>query len=461
MSQSISDYTKSNNLIIFSEFPSEINYTIALNVDDDWKFALSGINKCASKVFSNKFFEMLFDEKHPYFKGKTIFVNLQKYCPNSCWKIAFTRFPKGFSSQIFGGKQTIIDDLHPKIKEALIERKKNCEIELQQLCGSFYEDPASSLHQAWVAKSSANSLDQQLLTIEAGKAYTAVRLECERGMLEKAKEIKELLLQIHSEEELPQIFKIILENKERVLNGEFDEESFQPMIKCHLPTFYQPFAQFLISSTKEQDVLVTSGNAYLQQIDKLKEIRDLESNYQELESKRISLEYYLCSTKSKMDSFNDKDSYELLMKHEVIKPIEAEFQYAKREVELACTLSILQNCFKCIYQITSQVCEPTPSALEQIAGLINSCDRYCAYSSLDSAASYSWMPDNLDMKTGIWEALYQRCAGGVIEDRWSEIHFHEHLPVLEEMITSLIMTGQFLQGDIRRAINNNNLLFLS
>jgi hypothetical protein len=58
-------------------------------------------------------------------------------------------------------------------------------------------------------------------------------------------------------------------------------------------------------------------------------------------------------------------------------------------------------------------------------------------------------PENLDLlhsirhfinlcpdfvQTEIWGNLYKRCANGVIEDRWSENHYGEFLPVLKEVI---------------------------
>ena len=113
--------------------------------------ALSGVNKKAYQVLSNdSYFYDLFLKKYCSLEQgeKRLEGQLKHLCflhPSNCWKVACCVFQASrinFSQQFF-------DEALPKEVAHLSEEKNRCELRKKKICGDFYEDPSSPIHQIW------------------------------------------------------------------------------------------------------------------------------------------------------------------------------------------------------------------------------------------------------------------------------------------------------------------------
>jgi hypothetical protein len=119
--------------------------------------------------------------------------------------------------------------------------------------------------------------------------------------------------------------------------------------------------------------------------------------------------------RDKIDTLNH-DMYEINAVY--AKKLQYECDAMNGRIHYAESNPILEECRALIQKLRAQQGlsgEPVPIHMrKQICDLINS------------------LP-NKD-KTYIWKSLYDKRAKGVIEDQWSEIHCHEFLPELEEIV---------------------------
>ena len=93
-------------------------------------------------------------------------------------------------------------------------------------------------------------------------------------------------------------------------------------------------------------------------------------------------------------------------------------------------LPLLTECNELITSIEKGIIESTPQNLDRIRCLINSCGVHC--------------------QKRIWKYLYFHYAQNATEDRWSEKHFHEHLPGLRVKVQEMI-------GDLHKFQEMNSL----
>jgi len=97
-------------------------------------------------------------KKDPYFS----FSALVQYHPDNCWKIACCALSTG----IFKTNDSFVKEAAPVFLMGFRKEKKEKELRLREIIGSFYEDPSSLIDQAWKIY---NAYDH---TSKLGEMYT-------------------------------------------------------------------------------------------------------------------------------------------------------------------------------------------------------------------------------------------------------------------------------------------------
>jgi hypothetical protein len=118
--------------------------------------ALSGTCTLANGKLSNgKYFEALFAAQHPLLaKTDQVFLQLRTYYPDCCWKAACCLMLKDYTPFKMEFLQRPVSVMAPSFiaqKEPILAKKLTAETKDKQICGSFYQDPDSPIHQAWDA----------------------------------------------------------------------------------------------------------------------------------------------------------------------------------------------------------------------------------------------------------------------------------------------------------------------
>jgi hypothetical protein len=92
-------------------------------------------------------------------------------------------------------------------------------------------------------------------------------------------------------------------------------------------------------------------------------------------------------------------------------------------------LPVARSCISLISGIINGKRAASLDEISSIAKMINSFSG-CPLLSL----GYYLSSSDADVKTYIWGNLYQTCANGIQEWEWSEKHFHEFLPELNNIL---------------------------
>jgi len=152
-------------MTIFNQLcmPSNIELHMISFLPHEDQVTLSGVNKNAYKMLSNDdYFYKLFLMKYCSFETgeKCLEKQLEILCsrhPSNCWKVAccfFQASRMNFSNAFFNEE---IPHLEKEISR--------CESRIKEICGNYYEDPSSPIHQAWIAyqdqKGISNLLNKQ------------------------------------------------------------------------------------------------------------------------------------------------------------------------------------------------------------------------------------------------------------------------------------------------------------
>jgi hypothetical protein len=177
---------------IFPNSNQDLDRCIVLYSDPCSRVALSGVNRAAYAMLSNDIFKHLFMQEHSLIKedieGQAL--NLLCVChPNNCWKVASSVFATG----TFKPSALFLREPFPLFQSSLQSRKKQIEIEIKNLCGSYFADPDSQIEQAWKAhKKSEKALEESLMALallkncddfgsenlEVTRAYDKIKLSC-------------------------------------------------------------------------------------------------------------------------------------------------------------------------------------------------------------------------------------------------------------------------------------------
>ena len=152
-------------MTIFNQLcmPSDIELHMISFLPHEDQVTVSGVNTKAYKILSNNgYFYNLFLMKYCSFETgeKCLEKQLEILCnrhPSNCWKVAccfFQASRMNFSHAFF----------NEEIPHLEME-KSRCESRIKEICGNYYEDPSSPIHQAWIAyqdqKGISNLLNKQ------------------------------------------------------------------------------------------------------------------------------------------------------------------------------------------------------------------------------------------------------------------------------------------------------------
>jgi histidinol phosphatase-like enzyme len=125
--------------------------------------AVSGIHTNAYVLFSNNpYFRDLLQQLYSPFLQKctTLEKKFGYLCsthPSNCWKVAYCFLQSG----VIRGNFT-----QDFLNEGTITRRRELEARLKEICGEFYEDPSSPIHQAWLAYKEQDNLLEALCATE-------------------------------------------------------------------------------------------------------------------------------------------------------------------------------------------------------------------------------------------------------------------------------------------------------
>ncbi len=430
---------------IFSGSIPEIDNRIITFADSCSLVSLSGVNNRAYIVLSNQFFKERFYKENAHFQGcKNIYITIQNFYPDYCWKVVIY-----FSSSLCAKQNNDLapcafKEAIPAIRVTLSSRKSQCEIELKAICGSYYQDPSSPIHQAWVAFTEAEQeeKDHPHLIEEKHQAYLAAKKEFEDWRTKTNELIVTLLQDIHPEESQVVVLQAITNYKELILNEESSvefadvpDDELLPLIKCHLPC-YRVIANCLIETETKETNMFTLRDEYLAAREKT---RELKSKYLTLEISRRQCENKILGIELDLDLLNIEfnpyalwqrpASMESVFNEMFYQPMCSELRKVRDAEEIAGSIKPLKNCCSLIQKVINKEEEATPAVLQSIADLINSCSKY------DTAYS-----TNLQQR--IWRNLFYASANGNPEVNWAENHFSEFLPQLNLVIEKIISLRQ-------------------
>ena len=168
---------------------------------------LSGTSKVSYATLSNSYFEQLLTEQHPLLaKTMTVFLQLKTYYSDLCWKNACCILHEGykpFSNEFLARAIPSMTLRGEARREKMTAEKQAAECELQRICGSYYQDPCSLIHQAWEAKVSAEA---RFIELEA--RLESCRLANDAYMASLSEEQRTSIQQRCSELE-QEVFKIL------------------------------------------------------------------------------------------------------------------------------------------------------------------------------------------------------------------------------------------------------------
>jgi hypothetical protein len=115
---------------IFPRSSHDAESQIISFLDDRNLVVLSGVNRSAYHVLSNKFFNQCFADHHPYLaKFDNVFKVLRDGHPNNCWKVVCC----ALSERYLRISPSFVREAVPLIREHLISKKMQYEMEIEKV----------------------------------------------------------------------------------------------------------------------------------------------------------------------------------------------------------------------------------------------------------------------------------------------------------------------------------------
>lgn len=406
---------------IFPNSLSDAENLIVQFLDPRSQVRLSGVSSRAYTVLSNvPHFQRLFAEQHPLLaKMDQVFLQLNTYYPECSWKVACCTMVEG--PRPF--KREFLERAVPSIRADLllerekIESKKHLvELQLRAICGSYYQDPNSPIHQAWKNRVQVER-DIDLCTLEWARETQKISdlfnhtlderffQEPNEGILDiinpyKAQGYVRILSKISASSDPSEKRLVAINRLFSLLQGEKAVEFFSKdiaRIQAH-PQGHL-FDLNLLDKYREAATFFLSHKEKITQFHK--------KNYLYLENDRQSYKHELKKYSAKLARLDQLFTEACRYNH--LNLLSDSF-FATKPWGFALHL----NHFRC----TISMCNVHKS---------NKID----HDFLRPAINV------LTEKHLVWETLYHCCAKGVIEESWSEKHFHEFLPELQNILVRL------------------------
>jgi len=475
---------------IIPDLHPELNDIIIYNMDIPSCLALSQVSTLAQAALTNGFFQNRFFNEYPLLKKfqNDLFPLLYTTHPDCCWKIVCDVFSKEFPSQIASVRvcaqhntkkrnisfQFFIHQT-PSMCRTFELAKTQCQSQRTEICGIHFQDPNSPIHKAWKAIKTKEQENQflenkfretqnALQPFHQGEMRSILKLLHQQGeQLFPNGEIGEELRNAADEDILPlkrecfPLYSLLLKLMQ--------ETSTTKLKLKELKSAYQQLERKRVDLLKNQDKIESSLDLLIpflpetqEGIELIDRMDDYHAYFQFLEEKEI-LKMRLESTQEEfmhfklygflapdgmsieevaeftnmeirsinheLECINKKLSHKKFCFNENPVLKQMYFQYFKNQqcsihAELSYAMRKENDLIKrahlkeCALAITMAIEEPSTKLLQHIAFLINSNEKR-------------------DI-TFIWGNLYNECANGYQQDRWSELHFHEFLPELLDIV---------------------------
>ncbi len=373
-----------------SGFPGangDINTHIIILCDGRTLVRLKGVSSEFNHFLTNGCFEIIFNIQHPHLVPyKHLFSNLRSSNPDKCWMIACCYFSER-SKQL--PQPLYQEGAAPVLKPLELElelQSKDLEMQIKKICGSGYfdQDPNSPLGKARLAYEEHRIVGNQIwsrweMEEVRKKSYS------DRTWMDCAQATCGLSI--------------------------FMGHAMRGMVMSVVSDLLQGT---LGLAWKWQQLTTAQGKVLcdLHFLENLPTAKLCDRNGFECQFFSMPCKYY----PSEEILGRVLANAHLYKKH--LQPL-IEEHYEVVELEDACMHHLrLQNCVALIQNINDGFEEASLDALASIAETIN-------------ALPCRW-------KTRVWQALYNQCAQGMNEDRWSENHFPEYLPELEFILREII-----------------------
>lgn len=376
-------------LAIFQPLPSEVQEIIVSQCDVDTLVTLSGVNKSESENLANEvFFKAYYIEHHPRLKPyDRLFTVLCSTHPSNCWKVIcqIMHVPRNLpiASRI---SPSFTQKTAEKIRLQILE----CEQFNKSICGSGYQDPNSSIHQAW-------------------KEFIKYQGEYNTANCEYKLQTQQLLEAINHKFAGKQV-EVDFTMKDRIFN-QFDYSTNKLLSSS--------YEEFIKKSPKENAAISSDQFSYFQGTTEfgylthalLNKVENLKNLKGQSHTKYVNLENQRSANETKQQKLsnclaNPGAAY--------IEELSATRNKALDLETALADIASLEACQALIDDLIKNPAKRTPEAHQKILGFINSLKP--------------------DLRRDIWSDLYHSCANQVIEDCWAEKHCMDHLQPLRALV---------------------------
>lgn len=427
---------------------TNIDKLIISHSDIDSQLNLILVNRAAFAALSNEHFKKLFATLHPHLaKSPFVFQVLKTFHPSTCWKVACWALAKPYRQMTNLGF----------LKEApsqLVRLAESNAQEYKKICGSHYKDPASPIHQAWLARESYRPLYEKNLQImkflgnvweNAVPHITSQIHRLDPEDIIQAEQALELFL--------PQLDEFrdfwrqcpLEDLSADLLRGRLKSfEGYDELLEHGIEVFDN---QALLSLCEARqflavhDSFVTAHSRYCrleQDFQRLVRLKNRAQRHQE----EIAQDIALFPAGGGVTTLEQKKW--LLEQHNLLVD---ELEFA-RDIETYGLDSIpqLKKCEKKIEDLL-RVMTAHPEA-----GLPDSNSEEVQ----DLRAAINALP----MSGRIWHSLYVLCETRIQEPQWSEKHFHEHLGQLFCIVVNTeLVWASFHQNLLEEGITPRSALY--
>jgi len=357
--------------------------------------SFSFVNKFTYSRYSNDpYFKELFTHKYPYLKevSEKLFRPIIDFHSSCSWKIINCVFPAE-NIRVYKIPPLFFESASSSIKKELNAYPVKLLVELNTICGGYYQDPSSPIDQAH-------------------------------------KELNKCKLEVDEYRKAHNDFYVAFQEK----------HDANPQFFDHIESIVDESEQTKVS---KNDLFVKIDERFAQWEDveqmtlQLRENKkNAKSKYQELENRRSYLEGMQKLIPKELKKVESNPEYILATYRSICSGI---FIYAKDYEAKQFVLSNLKQAIELMDPESIQEkesCNLDENVLKKIQDLINAC------SSKDA--------NEFDVSQEIWDDLYNECANGAKKEGWVKEHVHEHLDALY----TLLKNAYSVQEEVVREILN-------
>ncbi len=438
-------------------------------LDERSLIGLSGVNKFFYQLLNNDFFKELFDKRNPDLRQLVplLFREISTFHPLNFWKMASIDiaihgdFNTSFSIYRIANTELFREQTHPLLIANLQNTRAEAEAKLKSLVGAGYADPSSPIDIAWKAfeksRNEYKSHKDQLI-----KDIETLSLDRVNLLGPQHKRVFSILMALPEtlNEAPPKIAIDFLINTLESTN--FSDEP--------LPEIHQEATGDMFRGARVRQ----EGEIYWNLFGAIR-LREVEKGASDEESysitaKKMGIPEELISQALKLnfqiDAFRElfvklrneeketKSFYEQMEKMRLkasrsTKLLECPFK--AQEIKYLITESCLETYYECLKRAIDYKDEIHKRwKFIDFSKLINlSINKGLSPIDAENIRNYV---NSLPSPGEIWGTLYHRCSGGIIEDRWAELHFHGFLPelldiVIQSLSLSLVSDDWTLASD--------------